>query len=304
MAADIIDLKDRMKNTADKKTVAEKVQDLKEAYALISPLTNLPYVECEQENFFDQVLLYETKEDAEAAAKVYGEKGIRVLVRDLKTLELELPVKPEEPDGEKRKVFLNQVRQHLGILPFMGVNAVCYKAADAPAELIELENVLPEDFQKKVAANALYQPNLQLTGVYLMQEARKGKDAVDRKVLHDLDEEFSSNLVKAKIFMPVLPPKGKEKDPQLNLKECQIPYLKHQNGDLFFPVFTDIWEFQKYAQGKGALRSIQIPFTQLEKFEGKQAKAYMLNPMGFSIPLTKEMIPKLMKKFGLEGDQK
>ena len=30
MAADIIDLKDRMKNTADKKTVAEKVQDLKE----------------------------------------------------------------------------------------------------------------------------------------------------------------------------------------------------------------------------------------------------------------------------------
>ena len=213
-------------------------------------------------------------------------------------------MKPEEPDGEKRKVFLNQVRQHLGILPFMGVNAVCYKAADAPAELIELENVLPEDFQKKVAANALYQPNLQLTGVYLMQEARKGKDAVDRKVLHDLDEEFSSNLVKAKVFMPVLPPKGKEKDPQLNLKECQIPYLKHQNGDLFFPVFTDIWEFQKYAQGKGALRSIQIPFTQLEKFEGKQAKAYMLNPMGFSIPLTKEMIPKLMKKFGLEGDQK
>ena len=40
------------------------------------------------------------------------------------------------------------------------------------------------------------------------------------------------------------------------------------------------------------------------KNEGKQAKAYMLNPMGFSIPLTKEMIPKLMKKFGLEGDQK
>ena len=39
MAADIIDLKDRMKNTADKKTVAEKVQDLKEAYALISPLS-------------------------------------------------------------------------------------------------------------------------------------------------------------------------------------------------------------------------------------------------------------------------
>ena len=92
-----------------------------------------------------------------------------------------------------------------------------------------------------------------------------------------------------------------EKDPEIeivagiDLNDCR------DNG---YPVFTDIWEFQKYAQGKGALRSIQIPFTQLEKFEGKQAKAYMLNPMGFSIPLTKEMIPKLMKKFGLEGDQK
>ena len=71
MAADIIDLKDRMKNTADKKTVAEKVQDLKEAYALISPLTNLPYVECEQENFFDQVLLYEKQRQKYMAKKVF-----------------------------------------------------------------------------------------------------------------------------------------------------------------------------------------------------------------------------------------
>ena len=74
MAADIIDLKDRMKNTADKKTVAEKVQDLKEAYALISPLTNLPYVECEQENFFDQVLLYEMKEDEKQRQKYMAKK--------------------------------------------------------------------------------------------------------------------------------------------------------------------------------------------------------------------------------------
>jgi len=64
-------------------------------------------------------------------------------------------------------------------------------------------------------------------------------------------------------------------------------------------VFSDIWEFQKYAQNKKELRSIQITFQDITKFWVKDAKAYMLNPMGFSVPLTKEMIPKLLERFGV-----
>lgn len=278
---------------------AEEVKNLKEAYALFSPLTNMPYVECEEVNYNDQVLLYGSKEDAEEAVKEYEGKGIRVTVRELKTQEVYIPVNPKEPGGAKKKMYLSQVRQHLGILPFMGVNALGYKPGGGEKISIELTDILPEDFEKKVEGNSLYQPNLQLTGLYLMQEARRKKEFVDMKHLQELDEEFSSNLIKSRLFIPVLPPEGHEKDQQLNLKECKLPYLKHQNGDNFFPVFSDLWEFQKYAQGKKNLRPIQIPFQELPKFWVKDAKAYMMNPMGFSLPMTKEMIPKLLKRFGV-----
>lgn len=279
--------------------MSAEVKDLKEAYALFSPLTNMPYVECEEKNFNDQVFLYEKKEDAETALKEYEAKGIRVTVKELKTVEVYLPVKADDPNGAKKKMYLNQVRQHLGILPFMGVNALGYQPAEGALQTIELTDILPEGFEKKVGDNALYQPNLQLTGLYLMQEARRKKEFVDMKNLQALDEEFSSNLIKSRLFIAVLPPEGQEKTPKLNLKECRLPYLKHQNGEIFFPVFSDIWEFQKYAQGKKNLRPIQIPFQEITKFWVKDAKAYMINPMGFSLPLTKEMIPKLVSRFGV-----
>ena len=280
-------------------TLAAEVKDLKNAYALFSPATNMPYVECEDENFNDQVFLYEAEKDAKAAAEEYEEKGIRVTVKELKTVEVYVPVNPREPEGQKKKMYFNQVRQHLGILPFIGVNALGYQPANGELRTLELTEILPEGFENRIEGNPVYQPNVQLTGIYLMQEARRKKEFVDRKHLQELDEEFSSNLVKARLFLAVLPPEGYEKEDKLNLKECRLPYLKHQNGDNFFPVFSDIWEFQKYARNKKELRPIQIPFQYITKFWVKDAKAYMLNPMGFSVPLTKEMIPRLLERFGV-----
>lgn len=280
-------------------TMTAKVKGLKEACVLFSPLTHMPYVECEEENYNDQIRIYERKEDAEAAVEELEERGIRVTVRELKTVELQVPAKADQPDAGKHSVYLNQVRQQLGTLPFIGVNAVYYRSADGEARTVELSAILPEDFEKKVENNTIYQPNLQLTGLYLMQEARRKKEYVDMKHLQELDEEFSSNLVKARLFLAVLPPEGKEQEAKLDLKECRLPYLKHQNGDIFFPAFTDIWEFQKYARGKKNIRPIQIPFRELSKFWAADARAYMINPMGFSLPMTREMIPRLLEKFGV-----
>lgn len=276
-----------------------EVRNLKEAYILYSPLTNMPFVECEEENYNDQIRLYQKKTEAEAAAKKLEEKGIRVTIRELKTVEVQVPVKPDRPDGEKKRLYLNQVRQQLSTLPFMGVNALYYKPEGEKAQSMELTGLLPEDYEKKINENGMYQPNLQLTGLYLMQEARRKKEFVDMKNLQALDEEFSSNLVRSKLFLAVLPPAGQEQEQKIDLKKCQLPYLKHQNGDTFFPVFTDLWEFQKYVQGKKNLRPIQVPFLEITKFWVKDAKAYMVNPMGFSLPVTREMIPRILEKFGM-----
>lgn len=283
----------------DEKSVSE-VRNLKEAYTLYSPLTNMPYAVCEEENYNDQVRLYQKREDAETAGKELEEKGIRVTVRELKTVEVQVPVKPDRPGGEKKRLYLNQVREYLSILPILGINGVCYKPQGQDGRFLELSGLLPEDFEKKMAESGTYQPTLQLTGLYLMQEARRKKEYVDMKNLQALDEEFSSNLVRSRLYLAVLPPAGQEKSPKLNLKECQLPYLKHQNGDTFFPVFTDVWEYRKYAaQGKKNLRPIQVPFRDLSRFWVKDAKAYMLNPMGFSLPISREMIPRILEKFGV-----
>lgn len=277
-----------------------EVKDLKEAYTLYSPLTNMPYVECEEEQYNDQVRLYQKREDAEAAGKELEERGIRVTVRELKTVEVQVPANPAKPDGEKKRLYLNQVREYLSILPAMGVNGVRYQPEGGEGQYVELAALLPEGFEKKMAESGNYQPNLQLTGLYLMQEARRKKEYVDRKNLQALDEEFSSNLVRSGLYLAVLPPAGQEKSQKLNLKECQLPYLKHQNGDSFFPVFTDLWEYRKYtSQGKKNLRPIRVPFQELSRFWVKDAKAYMLNPMGFSLPISREMIPRILERFGM-----
>lgn len=283
-------------------TAAKEIQNLTTAYALFSPLTNMPYVECEEENYNDQVLLFADKEEAQEAAEDLEEKGIRTTVKELKTLEVQIPADPKKPDGEKKKMYLNQVRQHLGNLPVMGVNAIGYKPAKADMVSVELAAILPEGYEKKMESNKLYQPNLQLTGLYLMQEARRKKEYVNMEHLKELDEEFSSNLVRSRLFIAVLPPEGFEKNPQLNLKDCRMPYLKHQSGDHFFPLFTDVWEFQKYAQNHKDLRPIQIPFKDITKFWVQDAKAYMLNPLGFSLPLAKDMVPKILSRFGMDAD--
>ena len=214
-------------------------------------------------------------------------------------MEVSVPAGAEHPAKEK-KMYLNQVRQYLGTLPFIGVNAILYKPKEREAASVCLSSVLPEDFEKKVMGNGLYQPNLQLTGLYLMQEARRKKEYVDKKQLQEMDEEFSSNLVRSGLFLAVLPPKGHEKDDKIDLRQCQLPYLTHQNGDRFLPVFTDIWEYQKYTQGKEQVRPIQVPFAKLMGFWVKDAKAYMMNPMGYSLPITREMIPRILERFAVE----
>lgn len=275
--------------------IIKEARDLKEGYVLLSPLTNLPYMECEEEEFNDQVYLYADQAEAEAAVEAFKENDIRVVMHRLQTVEVQLPAKAGEAP---KKTYLNQLHQHFGILSYIGCNAVVYKPAGKEAQTIWLDDLLPEGFEEKVDKNAFYQPTLQLTGLYLMQEARKHKEKVDRKHLQELDEEFSANLAKSHLFLSVLPPKGHEKDEKLDLKECQMPYLRHQNGEIYFPLFTDVWEFQKYARGKQGLRLMQMPFQAVQNFWVKDAKAYMINPMGFAIPLTKELIPKLLERFG------
>ena len=144
MAIDIEKYRNQQKQTA-----ADAVKDLREAYAFISLTTNMPYVECEEVDYNDQIHLFARKEDAESMQKELEAKGDRVRILELKTVEIQVPADPKNPAGEKKTMYLNQVRQHLGTMPFIGVNAVCFHSAGGEEACIEIKEVLPDDFLTK-----------------------------------------------------------------------------------------------------------------------------------------------------------
>lgn len=97
MAIDIDKYRNQQKQTAV--NAVNAVNNLKEAYAFISILTNMPYAECEEVDYNDQVHLFEQKEAAEKMQKELEEQGIRVRILELKTVEVQVPANPKEPEG-------------------------------------------------------------------------------------------------------------------------------------------------------------------------------------------------------------
>lgn len=93
-----------MKNTeiSRNRQAVDAVKDLREAYAFISLTTNMPYVECEEVDYNDQIHLFARKEDAESMQKELEAKGDRVRILELKTVEIQVPADPKNPAGRKR----------------------------------------------------------------------------------------------------------------------------------------------------------------------------------------------------------
>ena len=76
-----------------------------------------------------------------------------------------------------------------------------------------------------------------------------------------------------------------------------MPYLKHQSGSILQPVFTDLWEFEKF-RGKSSrkLQPLTVPLKGLLPAMIKEARGYALNPSGFNLVLLKEKIELLAKQ--------
>ena len=61
--------------------------------------------------------------------------------------------------------------------------------------------------------------------------------------------------------------------------DLKMPYLKNPAGDILQPVFSDLWEFEKF-RGKSTrkLQLMTVPFQGLVPAIIQNAKGYALNP--------------------------
>lgn len=254
-----------------KKELIHKIQTREEIFALFSRATRQPFVICDAESFNDQVWIFENKEDLEMAAQpIAAEKnaigGIKV----------------------ENKSFLN----FYTTLYTLGVNSIVYHEKDRKTEF-ELEEIVKKpDFSVLPAEKRpLFNPQLQLSALYFMQEFRRDVEMSKKQSLPELEEEVAANVVKSKFLLAVEKKEEKEKN-------VQIPYVKNGNGDIFQPVFTDVEEFRRFNR-EGKFQALQVNFENMEKVVIPIAKGIVINPSSFDLILPKEKIGALKKRFGM-----
>lgn len=255
------------------KELIQKIQTREEVFTILSRATRQPFVICDPESYNDQVWIFENKEDLEEAAKPLAEKKNPIAA-----------IKVEN------KSFLS----FYTALYTLGVNSIVYYEKEKKTEL-DLEDVIkkPDFSSLPEEKRPLFNPQLQLSGIYFMQEFRRGGDVKEKENLPELEEEVAANLAKSKYLVAVEKQGEEEAD-----KKVQVPYVKNQNGDIFQPVFTDAEEFRKFNKEK-KFQALLVTFENLEKVLIPVAKGAVVNPQGFNLIVPKEKIGAIRQRFGL-----
>ena len=263
--------------TVDKSFLIKKIQKRTDMIVAYCGFTGMPLVVCDPETFNDQVWIFETEALLQEFAKKYTER--KVLLKGIQY---------------KNAQFL----QFFSSLFTIGVNELVF-VNEGSTTSIELDSLVkrPDYSKLKKEQVPILNPELQLTGLYFMQEASRPVPNEEKENLKELEEELASNMVKGKYLVGIELNEGPESDAEkLKNKQYKLPILKNKNGDVLQPIFTDPVEFQKFARGKN-LKAIGVPFADLSKLMVKDAKGFMLNPAGYHIMMPKELLVGLSKRF-------
>ena len=191
-----------------------KIQTQKEVFTILSRATRLPFVICDPESFNDQIWIFEEKETLEEVVKPLVEKK-----NPLASIRVE------------NQSFLS----FYTVLYTLGVNSVVYFGKNEKTELDLEEIVRKPDFSKlPEEKRPLLNPQLQLSGIYFMQELRRGVEMEEKENLKELEEETAANLVKSKYLVAM----DKHKKDRV-LKMCRFHISRHKMEiftSRFFPM--------------------------------------------------------------------
>lgn len=245
----------------------KELQTRDAVFVAYSQATKLPYVICDEESFNDQVWVFATEEEI----KAFGKKKLEEKV-------LLMGMKYEKKDYPR----------FYGTLYAIGVNSVVWVDGENQIE-VELTKIARQaDFsQLEPKKQPLFNSTLQLSGIYFMQELRRPLKKEERTAnMREMEEELIVNLKKSEFLVAMAT------DPE-DPKKVNIPYLKNKQGDILQPAFTDVMEFDKFARGK-KLRAAKVPFAKLPGLIISQAKAFVINPMGFNLILDREQLGRIL----------
>lgn len=266
----------------DKTFLIRSVQKKESMIVAYCAFTNMPFVVCDPESYNDQVWIFDTEALLQEFAKDYTER--KILLKGIKF---------------ENKNFLG----FFSTLYTIGVNELVF-VSESGKETIELAELVrrPDFSSLPKEKQPVLNPELQLTGLYFMQEASRPVPMEEKTTLPELQEELAANLYKAKYVVPIELLEGPESDMEkLKNRKYRLPILKNKNGDVLQPIFTDPTELGKFNR-ENKFKALAMPFNNLSKILIKDAKGYLLNPGGFHIAMPKELLEGITKQFGSEEE--
>lgn len=267
----------------DNSFILKKFSTFDEIYVLYSGVTHLPFIECDEETFDDQVYIFTTAEMAKEFAHPFT----------LDKILLQAVQIPKQMIGSFMKS-----------LYLYDVNAVMIQDKGAPVR-VQLEQLAEKPDLEPMINDRIPRANpaLQLTAIYFMQELMRpvARNPEERKHLRSLEEEMAHNLLRSRFIVTfdVTGIKGKW-NPADKSQKVRVPLVKTKGGKMYQPVYTDTGEMQRFnRRNKGMkLEMTAVPYEKLTDFLVKESGGFVFNPSGFNLVLTSEQVKNMSKVYG------
>lgn len=221
-------------------------------YVLISQYTNIPYVQCDPETYDDEIVLFFSEEDAKREMMRLWEEKTPVKVAKI-----------------ERKAFLG----FYSSLYSMGVNCIRINQGTSQTAAVQLTDLIRRtDVEKRPEGQGrIENPQLHLTAIYFVQELRKKQSAEMSEEVKELNEEMLAHFQRGRYIVAAQGNQG-------------LAVLKEKNGQVYQPLFTDIYEFQKFNREK-KFQPMVVEAGKVTEIVSKDSAGVVINPFGVNVRL-------------------
>ncbi|MBQ0001827.1 MAG: hypothetical protein KBT01_09895 [Clostridiales bacterium] len=237
-----------------------------------------PYIVEDQETFDDTYCIYESKEEAQAAAKkILEEKKLFVVVREWRNIE-----------------FANLYT----LLASKAVNLIIYKKGEETVSMDLSEIVKLPDFSNiEEKQRPIVNPTLALSAQYYWQEIARmvkieDRDEEDQELLAEKNAEFLANLKKATFYIRF---DQQEKDGQ-KVIVFPLDTRRDAEGKIIsaeYQLFTDIYEVQDFFNAAPPTIT-KITYAQLKQLIIPECTGFAFNPAGVDLHYSKDKMEKIL----------
>lgn len=262
----------------DNKFLIKKVTQRDSFIACFCAATRMPFLFCDPVSYADQAWIFADESGLKEFAERFAAKKIPL---------------------QGALIRKNQFTGFFGSLLHIGVTEIVFSQNGASVPIPIEQFVAFKDMSGiPEALRPLENPQLMLTGIYLMQEVTRKVPQEEKEDLNDLNEEFLVNLARSRFLIPVQLKKGPGTAAEkMQKQQFSFLNLNMKNGDMYRPIFADNMEFQKFRQQNQEIQVITLPFAALKSSLPKEAKGYLLNPSGCQIVIQRQLIDQVLKNF-------